>query len=1098
VVRLFAATADWYHFAETDVWTMFHSYAFDFSVWELWGALLYGGRLVLVPYWVSRSPDAFYELLSREQVSVLNQTPSAFQQLMRAEESAETAAGLQLRLVIFGGEALEPQSLQPWFKRHGAERPQLVNMYGITETTVHVTYRALQAADAASGGGSQIGRPLGDLQAYVLDQWGGLAPVGVAGELYIGGAGLARGYWQRAELTAERFLPDPFSVAPGQRLYRTGDLVRYLEAGELEYLGRLDQQVKVRGHRIELGEIEEVLGQHEGVRQSVVMAREDVPGQKQLVAYVVSEGEAAVSAEELRSHLGEQLPEYMVPAFFVGLAELPLTPNGKVDRRALPAPEHTRAQSAESYVAAVTPAEQALAEIWCEVLGLEQVGVHDNFFHLGGDSIRSIQVRARAQKLGLEFSIVELFEHQTIQELAQVLTTTAAGSVSTAQTQPFSLITEPDRLLLPPGIVDAYPLARLQSGMLFHSQYSTETAIYHDLFSFHLEMPLQVEALQQAIDRLVARHPVLRTSFALNHYSEPLQLVHEQVVARLQVQDLRQLDPEEQERQLAEWMESEKRNHFDLARVPLLRFQVYRRSEQTFQFTLSFHHAILDGWSVATMLTELFRSYLSVVDGKERLEEESPASTFREFVWLERESLQSEETERYWREKLAEASFVKVPRWNAEQSAAPQIADLEVPISLELSDCLKEVGRLTGVPIKSVLLAAHLRVMSLLSGQADVTTGLVTNGRAEEIDGERVLGLFLNTLPLRLKLDGGTWLDLVLETFEAEKELLPHRRYPMAQLQKMLGGQPLFETAFNYIHFHVYETLKDIQGVNVLGVDTFEQTNFTLAVSFSMDTSQIKLRLDYDASQVRAEQVKVFSDYFVKVLALMAAEPTSSYTSQSLLSKPERQQLLIDWNDTGAEFPDQQCIHQLFEQQVERTPEAIALIFEAEQVSYRELNERANQLAHYLRQLGVRPEGRVGICVERSVEMVVGLLGILKAGGAYVPLDAEYPGERLRFMLADAQVEALLTQEQLLARLPEHQARVVCLDRDWEEIGQQSEQNPQSGATADNLAYIIYTSGSTGTPKGVLVQHRELAIYIKLKRKSLTYDRIIESFSSLL
>jgi amino acid adenylation domain-containing protein len=750
-------------------------------------------------------------------------------------------------------------------------------------------------------------------------------------------------------------------------------------------------------------------------------------------------------------------------------------------------------------VAAVTPAEQALAEIWCEVLGLEQVGVHDNFFHLGGDSIRSIQVRARAQKLGLEFSIVELFEHQTIQELAQVLTTTAAGSVSTAQTQPFSLITEPDRLLLPPGIVDAYPLARLQSGMLFHSQYSTETAIYHDLFSFHLEMPLQVEALQQAIDRLVARHPVLRTSFALNHYSEPLQLVHEQVVARLQVQDLRQLDPEEQERQLAEWMESEKRNHFDLARVPLLRFQVYRRSEQTFQFTLSFHHAILDGWSVATMLTELFRSYLSVVDGKERLEEESPASTFREFVWLERESLQSEETERYWREKLAEASFVKVPRWNAEQSAAPQIADLEVPISLELSDCLKEVGRLTGVPIKSVLLAAHLRVMSLLSGQADVTTGLVTNGRAEEIDGERVLGLFLNTLPLRLKLDGGTWLDLVLETFEAEKELLPHRRYPMAQLQKMLGGQPLFETAFNYIHFHVYETLKDIQGVNVLGVDTFEQTNFTLAVSFSMDTSQIKLRLDYDASQVRAEQVKVFSDYFVKVLALMAAEPTSSYTSQSLLSKPERQQLLIDWNDTGAEFPDQQCIHQLFEQQVERTPEAIALIFEAEQVSYRELNERANQLAHYLRQLGVRPEGRVGICVERSVEMVVGLLGILKAGGAYVPLDAEYPGERLRFMLADAQVEALLTQEQLLARLPEHQARVVCLDRDWEEIGQQSEQNPQSGATADNLAYIIYTSGSTGTPKGVLVQHRGISNLYKAQAQifNLRPDNRILQFSSL-
>src|SRR6185369_6965910 len=349
VVRLFGATAGWYHFAETDVWTMFHSYAFDFSVWELWGALLYGGRLVLIPYWVSRSPDAFYQLLGEEQVTVLNQTPSAFQELMRAEESAASAAELRLRLVIFGGEALEPQSLQPWFRRHGGVQPQLVNMYGITETTVHVTYRALQAADAAGGGGSQIGRQLGDLQAYVLDQWGGLVPVGVAGELHLGGAGLARGYWRRPGLTAERFIPDSFSGKAGARLYRTGDLVRYLAAGELEYLGRVDQQVKVRGHRIELGEIEAVLGQHERVRQSVVVAREDVPGQKQLVAYVVSEGvsegEAEVSAEELRRYLGARLPEYMVPAFFVALTELPLTPNGKVDRRALPAPEHTRAQS---------------------------------------------------------------------------------------------------------------------------------------------------------------------------------------------------------------------------------------------------------------------------------------------------------------------------------------------------------------------------------------------------------------------------------------------------------------------------------------------------------------------------------------------------------------------------------------------------------------------------------------------------------------------------------------------------------------------------------------------------------------------------------
>ena len=389
VVRLFAATDSWYHFNCQDVWTMFHSYAFDFSVWEIWGALLYGGRLVVVPYLVTRSPESFYELLCQEKVTVLNQTPSAFRQLIQAEQSIGTANDLSLRLVIFGGEALELSSLQPWFDRHGDSSPQLVNMYGITETTVHVTYRPLSKADLHDTA-SVIGRPIPDLQVYLLDQNLQPVPIGVRGEMYVGGAGVTRGYLNRPELTQQRFISNPFAEVEGSRLYRTGDLARYLPNGELEYLGRIDNQVKIRGFRIELGEIEGLLAQHPAVWENLVIIREDEPGDKRLVAYVVPKPEQSTTIQELRQFLGNQLPSYMIPNAFVLLESLPLTSNGKIDRRALPKPDLDSTQL-EKFVAPRSPIEEMLAQIWTQVLKIEQVGIHDNFFELGGHSLLATQ-----------------------------------------------------------------------------------------------------------------------------------------------------------------------------------------------------------------------------------------------------------------------------------------------------------------------------------------------------------------------------------------------------------------------------------------------------------------------------------------------------------------------------------------------------------------------------------------------------------------------------------------------------------------------------------------------------------------------------------
>ncbi|MBR8838800.1 MAG: amino acid adenylation domain-containing protein [Stigonema ocellatum SAG 48.90 = DSM 106950] len=417
VVRLFAATDSWYNFNAQDVWTLFHSYAFDFSVWEIWGALLYGGRLVVVPYLVTRSPESFYELLAQEQVTVLNQTPSAFRQLIQAEQSGVTAGELNLRLVIFGGEALEIKSLQPWFERHGDTSPQLVNMYGITETTVHVTYRPLSKADL-NHTASVIGRPIPDLQVYVLDEYKKIVPIGVPGEMYVGGAGVARGYLNRPELTAERFICHPFSNYDKARLYKTGDLARYLPNGELEYLGRIDNQVKIRGFRIELGEIEALLAAHPDVWESVVVVREDEPGDKRLVAYVVSNKEQSLTVAELRRFLTNQLPSYMVPSTFVMLESLSLTSNGKVDRRALPAPE-SREGLELSFVAPRTPEEKILVKIWSDILKVEQVGIHDNFFELGGNSLLGAQVISRLRvAFFIDLSLHRLFISPTVAELA--------------------------------------------------------------------------------------------------------------------------------------------------------------------------------------------------------------------------------------------------------------------------------------------------------------------------------------------------------------------------------------------------------------------------------------------------------------------------------------------------------------------------------------------------------------------------------------------------------------------------------------------------------------------------------------------------------
>ncbi len=1075
-VRLFRATEEWFGFGEQDVWTLFHSYAFDFSVWEIWGALLYGGRLVVVPWETSRDPAAFRRLLAEERVTVLNQTPSAFRQLAAADAGA--GDDLALRYVVFGGEALEPGTLRAWTEKHGFEAPRLVNMYGITETTVHVTYRPVEAEDVERGARSPVGVPIPDLRVHVLDGRGEPAPPGVAGEMYVGGAGVARGYLGRPELTAERFVPDPFGGEPGARLYRSGDRARRLPGGELEYLGRADQQVKVRGFRIEPGEIEAVLLEHPGVADAAVVAREGAGGEKRLVGYVVPRDGADPSAAELRAHLHARLPEHMVPAAFVVLERLPLTPNGKLDRRALPEPAHAAAE--EAYAPPATVAEEVLAAVWAEVLGLERVGVDDNFFSVGGDSILSIRVVALARERGLELSIADVFGSPTVRELAGRASPGGGEpgeleAILRRERRPFDLLPEEDRARLPEDAEDAYPLSSLQGGMLYHQELTPEAPAYQNVDSYHFAGPWDEAAFRAAVRRATARQENLRTSIHLGGFSEPLQVVHREAEIPLRVVELRHLDDEAQLGVLAEHREGEFRDPLDLTRAPLMRLCVHLRADDRFQITATECHAINDGWSFTSLFADVFTDYAALVRGEPLPERPELPVRFRDFVELERTLAESGASRRFWAEKLAGFVPGRLPRPAAPRDPARGATEVaRVPLTPELSAGVQRLARSLAVPLKSVLLAAHLKVLGLLTGETDVVTGLATNGRPEVAGGTEVRGLFLNTVPFRMELSAGaSWRELVMRAFRGEAEILPHRRHPLATLQREHGPERLFEASFNLVRFHSFAEVVRTGVVRVLGNVDMGDTSHPLRVGARLHpvTSEIiGISAHCRTDVFTAAQVRGVEDRWRRVLESMVADPDLPHDALLPLTGEEREEVLERWNETARPFSDGACLHEVIEARARSAPDAPAVAFGGEALSYAELDRRANRVAHGLRRLGVGPETRVALFLEPGLETAVAVLATLKAGGAYVPLDPASPADRLAFLLEDSGARLVLAGADTAGALPDAGVPVVALSGDA--FADEPDTRPESGVGARNLAYVIYTSGSTGRPKGVLVEHR--------------------------
>ena len=1042
------------------------SFSFDASMIEFYAPLLAGARLVVARPGGHQDAHYLVEVMEREEVTWLQGAPT-WLRMMMSEGVLERCT--QLRVAISGAEVLGRELAESVLRAHSEVK--LYNLYGPTETTIGATWQEAERDRVWAGEEVGIGRPITNTQVYVLDREMQVVPVGVVGELYIGGAGLARGYLNRAELTAERFMPHPYSEEAGARLYRTGDMVRWRAGGELEYVGRVDAQVKIRGFRIEMGEVEAVLAGHAGIREAVVLVREDERGDKRLAAYVVKAAASGVSAGELKEYLREQLPEYMQVQWVVAVAALPLTANGKVDRRALQALAVELAGSGGEIVLARTPVEEILVAIWAEVLGRETVSVQDNFFELGGHSLLATQVISRVRDaFGQEVALRSLFEQPTVATLSK----TIEEGLNTGQELKLLPIEKVSR-------AEPLQLSFAQQRLWFMDQLNPNSAAYNIPMAVRLLGPVGIIALEHTLTEIFRRHEVLRIVFTVTA-DQPVQVIKPATQVEIPITDLTNLDQAEREAEALRLVDEEAKRPMDLANGPLLRFSLLRLGAEEHVALLTMHHIISDGWSMSVIENELVTLYEAFSSTKVSPLAELPIQ-YADYAawqrkWLAGEVLEAEL--QYWKNKLASApSVLELPTDRPRPAIQSYLGAMEsLKLRPELTAQLKQLSRRESVTLFMTLLAGFNILLWRFSGQDDILIGTPIAGR-NRMEAEGLIGFFVNTLVLRTDLSGDpTFRELLHRTREVTLEAYENQDLPFEKLvdelqpERTRSRSPLFQVLFTLQNAPTHSaTLADLAMIPLEAENDFVKFDLSMLIEESESGLAAALRYNVDLFEQRTA-ARLLNCFAVLLEAIVAA-PQQPISQLALLRPAERAQLLAQGNQSRAAFPDSQSVHSLFEAQVERSPEAVALVFAEQQLSYRELNARANQLGHYLRAAGVGPEVLVGVCVERSVEMIVAVLGILKAGGAFVPLNPLYPQERLSFMIEDAGLSLLLTEQALLAQLPELSGlRTLCVDAEAVRLAAQPSQNLANGAGADNLAYVIYTSGSTGQPKGVLVQHR--------------------------
>ncbi len=1061
----------------------FASFSFDAATSEIFSPLLCGAKVQMVNKEILLSPEKLVDFVREKKVTTGTIPPSLLTLLPEDR--------LQMETIVSVGDACTWELAARF-----SDKTRFVNGYGPTEGTIGAIWTVVDEKYRQITVTVPIGRPNDNVKIYLLDSYLNLVPIGVPGEIHIGGAGVARGYHNRPDLTAEKFIPDPFSGVPGARMYKTGDLARYLPDGQIEFMGRVDFQVKIRGFRIELGEIEAELLKRPEIKDAVVVARGEKAGEKSLAAYLVAEDGQTIDPQAVREALKERLPGYMVPAAFVVMDAFPLSPNGKVDRKALPDPEQAD-MVGEEYVVPRTPEEELLASIWADLLNLERVGVTSDFFDLGGHSLLATQLVSRVRDaFEIDLPLKEVFEASTIRQLAEVI----ERERKSGQTQKAPPITKIDRS-------QRLPLSFAQQRLWFLDQLQPGGSFYNIPGAVRLTGALNVSALEQSLTEMVRRHESLRTTFDDEH-GKPFMIIHEPQPVPLPLTDLSSLPEDERNAELKKITQEENRLPFDLKQGPLFRTRLIRLGEDDHVVLFTMHHIISDGWSMGIFMQEIALLYRSFILGETpdlpELEIQYADYAAWQQNWLQGEVLEKELD--FWRETIGlNPPALELP-FDHPRPAVQTFNGKSISIRLnpETSAALKKLSQKEGATPFMTLLAAFQTLLHRYSGQEEILVGspIANRNRSET---EKLIGFFVNNIVLKSDFyDDPEFTDLLRRVRETTLNAYAHQDVPFEQIvdalqtERALSHSPIFQVMF--VMQNLPQSFFELPGLTMRSAE--EETGsakFDLSLIVNEGPDHFSFNFEFNTDLFEEETVRRMQRHFVTLLEGIVSNPEQKVSTLPIIPPEEEQKIIFEWNQTQADFDEQLCAHEKFEQMVQANPEATAVSFNGQSWSYAELNARANRLARHLREKGVMPDQIVGICMERSFEMVAGIVAVLKAGGAFLPLDPSYPEERLIYMAQDSGARIILTQQQLADALPFDKEKLIAVDTLWPQISDQSSENLPLVTTPDNLGYVIYTSGSTGKPKGTMLPHRGMVNLANEQRKAfdITSDSRILQFSSL-
>ncbi len=1092
-------------YEDSEVFCQKAPFCFVDHIAEIFAPILQGKPVVIIPDAVVQDPQWFIQVLAAAGVTRITMVATLLRMVLHVASDLQAQLP-RLKHWFNSGEELPVELEETFFSAY--PDANLYNLYGPTEASIEVSYWECKRDSQRST--VPIGYPIANTSLYLLDDH--LQPVGsdVQAELHIGGVGLARGYLNRPALTAEKFIPDPCSDQPGTRLYKSGDFSRYTADGVLEYLGRIDHQVKIRGQRIELGEIEGTLNRHPKVREAVVVAREQKPGFIQLIAYVVPEQPQGVTSVDLRSYLKEKLPEAMVPSAVIFLDALPRTPSGKTNRQALPTVDFRSLTRAQGYIAPRTPDETRLVRIWEELLRVEQVGIDDDFFELGGDSLVAAQIIDRVREsFKVAIPVRVLFDAPTI--------TTFIAYLTQYQTTKFSTL---------PPINNTFNqstslLSFAEQRLWFLDQMEGARVTYVTYTANRLTGVLQEWVLEQSLAEVMQRHDVLRTTYPLVNGS-PVRSVASSQIVPLSYIDLQNVHLEKRLATAQQYASEIIREPFDLTQGPLLRVTLLEMGLQDRLLVCVMHHIISDDWSIDLFIRELVALYNAYTQGVSSPLEDVPIQ-YADFALWQRYCLTDEVLDaqlRFWKRTLADVPQVLALPSDRVRTAAQTFRGRHYRFTIppNLTRRLREVAAESGATMFMVLLSGFATLLAGYSGERDMVVGTPSSTRSSR-ETESSIGFFVNTLVLRIDLSGDpTFLELLARVRKVVLEARENQDLPFEQLiealkpERSLSHNALFQVMFIWQR-------SPMQRLNFHGLDAnhveIETGTSIVDLSLTLQDAGDELlgEIEYNCDLFDADRIERMTGHLEVLLEAISTAATKKLSTVSMLTSQERHQVLSVWNSYVEEQQfAKKCIHHLFEEQVKSTPDVVALVLGNQQMTYNALNARADKLAHHLRILGVGPEVPVGLCVERCLNMIVGLLAIIKAGGVFVPLDPTYPQERLAFIVKDADVSTILATVKSSACLPTHQAKIVLLDQTLPVLHEVSEANLSSAISPDNLVYTIYTSGSTGNPKGIAISHRAIVNHCQhiqaaydvqpedrvLQFTSLNFDPAVEQIFSTL